>query len=93
MVQLAFTLDYVAPILDGTKTTTIRSSRCRRDVGDVVEAMMGARGKQRSFATLLITGRRVITPTDIDDAAHRATVARIYAGHTQLVELTFRRIS
>lgn len=92
-MQLAFTRDYVGPILDGTKTTTIRSHRCRRDVGDVVEAMMGARGQQRPFATLLITGRRVITPTDIDDAAHRASVTRIYPGHTHLVELTFQRIS
>lgn len=52
---------YVAPILDGSKTVTNRTAKCRLQAGDLVDATVGPRPP---FARLEILSRSDIAPTE-----------------------------
>jgi hypothetical protein len=56
MARLPFRPEYVDPILDGSKTTTMRKTKPRCEPGQDIEATVGRGVSGRTFATLHIEG-------------------------------------
>jgi len=85
MKTLWFKAIYVEPILNESKRSTVRRTRCNIQRGETVAASVGPR---RPFAQLLITERHSIHVDEIEGA--HGIYAELYPGETELVKLTFQ---
>lgn len=89
-MHLWFKQIYVAPILSGEKTDTIRNAgKCKLQAGDVVTFSVGPRP---AFATAKILTRENIALNELTPE-RREQVATLYDADGDFCRLTFRLVS